>query len=75
MSRWSSPLAGPTSPSLFAPPTQCPSCGGHSLVTTAKVPSAESYWRCDGCGEVWNDSRRTESSRPSPSRSTARFWS
>ena len=75
MSHWSSPPAGPTSSTLFAPPTRCPSCGGQSIVTTAKVPSAESYWRCDGCGEVWNDARRTQSTRPSPSRSTARFWS
>lgn len=75
MSRWNSSPTSPTPPAVFAAPTQCPSCGGQSLVTTAKVPSAESYWRCDGCGEVWNDSRRTQSTWPSPSRSTARAWS
>jgi hypothetical protein len=29
-------------------------------VTTSKTPDAESYWRCKGCGEVWNVSRRHE---------------
>lgn len=75
MSGWGSPPASSSSSQVFAPPTRCPSCGGQSIVTSAKVPAADSYWRCDGCGEVWNDARRTESSRPSPNRSTARFWS
>ena len=75
MSRWNNPTADSAPPADTAPPTSCPSCGGHSLVTTSKVPSAESYWRCDTCGEVWNVGRRTESARPSPNRSTGRYWS
>jgi hypothetical protein len=29
-----------------------------AIVTTAKSPDADSYWRCTACGDVWNDSRR-----------------
>jgi predicted Zn finger-like uncharacterized protein len=39
-------------------PASCPTCRSSSIVTTAKSPDAESYWRCTNCGEVWNDSRR-----------------
>ena len=39
-------------------PASCPSCRSSSIVTTAKIPDAGSYWRCTSCGEVWNDSRR-----------------
>ena len=48
----------------FAPPVprtvpaSCPTCRSSSIVTTSKIPDAESYWRCTNCGEVWNDSRR-----------------
>ena len=36
----------------------CPTCRSSSIVTTSKIPDADSYWRCTSCGEVWNDSRR-----------------
>jgi predicted Zn finger-like uncharacterized protein len=39
-------------------PASCPKCKSSSIVTTAKIPDADSYWRCTNCGEVWNDSRR-----------------
>jgi predicted Zn finger-like uncharacterized protein len=39
-------------------PASCPSCQSLSIVTTAKSPDADSYWRCIACGDVWNDSRR-----------------
>ena len=38
-------------------PASCPTCGSSSIVTTAKIPDRDSYWRCKDCGEVWNDSR------------------
>jgi predicted Zn finger-like uncharacterized protein len=38
-------------------PTSCPACQSSSIVTTAKNPDADSYWRCKDCGEVWNASR------------------
>jgi hypothetical protein len=47
-------------------PTACPVCQSTSITTTARNPDANTYWRCDGCGEVWNSSRRA--SRPSGGR-------
>jgi predicted Zn finger-like uncharacterized protein len=45
----------PTDPHIT--PASCPSCQSSSIVTTAKSPDADSYWRCTACGEVWNASR------------------
>lgn len=42
-------------------PGSCPACSSSSIVTTAKIPDADSYWRCTKCGEVWNDGRRQKS--------------
>ena len=39
-------------------PTVCPACQSRSISTTARTPDAHAYWRCDGCGEVWNVARR-----------------
>ena len=39
-------------------PSQCPACQSSSVTTTAKKPDANSYWRCETCGEVWNVARR-----------------
>ena len=36
----------------------CPACRSASVTTTAKRPDADSYWRCERCGEVWNIGRR-----------------
>ena len=36
---------------------RCPSCRSLDLVTTSKVVSADAYWRCCACGEVWNAGR------------------
>lgn len=45
-------------------PRSCPACGATRLVTTAKVPSDQSYWRCLLCGEIWTPARRqTRSAR------------
>ena len=38
-------------------PTACPAFQSSAIVTTEKNPDASSYWRCESCGEVWNDSR------------------
>ena len=52
----SDPSTGPgTSTAL---PSACPQCKSPAIVTTAKKPSQESYWRCESCGEVWNNTRR-----------------
>ncbi len=39
-------------------PQSCPSCTSATIVTTDKVPTIESYWRCLGCGEIWTPARR-----------------
>ena len=50
--------AVPHSTSNDASPSTCPACQSLSIVTTAKKPGADSYWRCERCGEIWNASRR-----------------
>jgi uncharacterized Zn finger protein len=39
-------------------PARCPVCGAPDVKTTSKVITAETYWRCESCGEVWNVQRR-----------------
>ena len=39
-------------------PTMCPACQSRSISTTARNPDENAYWRCGGCGEVWNVARR-----------------
>jgi ribosomal protein L37AE/L43A len=34
----------------------CPKCRSKETATAAKKPTANSYWRCLKCGEVWNPS-------------------
>jgi predicted Zn finger-like uncharacterized protein len=47
----------PSSPSAHVIPTICPACRSSSIVTKAKSPDSDSYWRCMNCGEIWNVSR------------------
>ena len=49
-------------------PSQCPKCRSLEVTTVSKVVTAESYWRCSGCGEVWNAGRRREASSDTRSR-------
>lgn len=44
-------------------PPACPACRSLSVTTTAKHPDANSYWRCERCGEIWNTGRRHEAPR------------
>ena len=44
-------------------PAKCPSCGSRDVITASKVINSSSYWRCGGCGEVWNIARQAEGSR------------
>ena len=39
-------------------PSNCPECGSRAVGTLAKVITADTYWRCAGCGAVWNEKRR-----------------
>ena len=57
----SHPEVASASPVPKTAPESCPSCKSSTIVTTAKIPDADSYWRCTSCGEVWNDSRRQTS--------------
>jgi ribosomal protein L37AE/L43A len=43
-------------------PKSCPACASLTISSTAKVPTAESYWRCTKCGEVWSPARRVSHS-------------
>ena len=45
-----------------AAPTVCPACKSAAIATTARNPDENAYWRCSGCGEVWNAARRAASS-------------
>jgi hypothetical protein len=45
-------------------PTHCPFCRSKDLRTAAKVINESTYWRCIGCGEIWNPGRL----RPAPMR-------
>jgi transposase-like protein len=48
------------------PVPMCPACRASNVTTTSKTVSAETYWRCVSCGEVWNVARReTSNSRGS----------
>ena len=49
-------------------PESCPACGSRAVGTLAKVITPETYWRCQGCGEIWNPARVERASRR-PSRS------
>jgi len=50
--------AGRSGPTSAANPTVCPACQSSSITTTAQNPDENTYWRCNGCGEVWNAYRR-----------------
>ena len=50
-------LAGTAAGAQSPLPTTCPSCKSSSIATAAKTPDANSYWRCDACGEIWNNAR------------------
>ncbi|HJR59950.1 MAG TPA: MJ0042-type zinc finger domain-containing protein [Vicinamibacterales bacterium] len=63
--------AGDTADGTRAP-SQCPACRSSDVTTTSKVVTADSYWRCKRCGEVWNAARLSAASRFSASRNTWR---
>jgi ribosomal protein L37AE/L43A len=44
-------------------PARCPVCRSQDVKTTSKVLNADTYWRCGGCGEVWNVARHRAGSR------------
>jgi len=38
-------------------PPVCPKCSSRDTSSAAKRPTANSYWRCLKCGDVWNPSQ------------------
>ena len=44
------PVATPATP-------VCPFCRSDQVATSSKAVSDATYWRCAGCGEIWNQSR------------------
>ena len=73
MPTWNSAPAD-QSPSDFTPPSACPACGHDKVTTTAKMPTHESYWRCEACGEIWNVGRRTDGPLRKAGHANARHW-
>jgi transposase-like protein len=53
----------PTSPDGTTPRPGCPACRSPDVTTTSKTVDAESYWRCLGCGNVWNVRRQRTPAR------------
>ena len=47
----------PSTSPVHVAPARCPTCHSSAIVTTAKSPDADTYWRCTRCGEIWNASR------------------
>lgn len=35
----------------------CPICRSDQVSTTSKSITDATYWRCQACGEIWNQSR------------------
>jgi transposase-like protein len=68
MSYYDAPSAAPHRPAVaVSPAAQCPFCQSRTIETTDAVVTAASYFRCLGCGEVWNPSRELVR-RPPPRR-------
>lgn len=38
-------------------PTLCPFCQSNAIGSAGAKITAESYWRCEKCGQVWNPGR------------------
>ena len=55
---WGAPPTSTSASGTAALPAACPACRSASISTMAKSPDETSYWRCAGCGEIWNVGRR-----------------
>lgn len=38
-------------------PKACPFCASAQVATASKAVNDNTYWRCRGCGQIWNPSR------------------
>jgi ribosomal protein L37AE/L43A len=48
----------------FRRPEACPFCQSKAVGTIAKEITASTYWRCQGCGEIWNPARLVDMRQP-----------
>jgi transposase-like protein len=46
------------------PPKVCPYCKSTRIAAPTTGTGAATYWRCDGCGEMWNVARQRAAERP-----------
>jgi transposase-like protein len=46
-----------TPPAIPVATPECPFCRTGEVVTVGKVVTQETYWRCRGCGQIWNPLR------------------
>jgi transposase-like protein len=44
-------------PVVLSPPTACPFCRSPRVLAAGDKIDASTYWRCEGCGEMWNLAR------------------
>jgi len=44
-------------------PPECPECRSKAFGTVAATITVDTYWRCEGCGAVWNERRRRQHDR------------
>jgi transposase-like protein len=49
----------PPADAVADPPVKpaCPFCRSDRVTTTSKSITETTYWRCQGCGEIWNQAR------------------
>lgn len=49
----------PPAVAVSDPPARplCPFCRSDQVTTTSKSVTDTTYWRCQGCGEIWNQAR------------------
>jgi hypothetical protein len=52
------PTGGQSQAGEAIAPSKCPACRSSDITTTSKIVTAQAYWRCVACGEVWNVRRR-----------------
>jgi transposase-like protein len=42
---------------VVSAPLQCPFCRSNRVLTTSKLVTDATYWRCQACGQIWNPAR------------------
>ena len=66
MERWNGAIVKDKSAEPPAPPTVCPYCRSTRIAAPIGTTGPATYWRCDGCGEMWDAGRQAQ--KPMPGR-------